>query len=137
VSERIEKVTVGVPITKLDDDQRIAYGWASVVQKDGQHLVDVQGDMIEVHELEKAAHMYVQRSREAGDAHTRKTGIGSLVESFVVTPEKLEKMGLGPDALPLGWWVGYKVHDESVWSKVKSGEYAMFSIGGLGKRKAA
>jgi hypothetical protein len=29
-----------------------------------------------------------------------------------------------------------KVHDDSVWNRVKSGELAAFSIGGIGKRNA-
>jgi hypothetical protein len=57
-----------------------------------------------------------------------------MIESFVMTPEKIEKMGM-PDSTPVGWWVGYKIHDEDAWQKVKKGEVTGFSIHGRGKRK--
>ena len=51
-----------------------------------------------------------------------------------VTPEKLEKMGLADDALPHGWWVGFKVNDDAQWERVKKSERTGFSIHGSGKR---
>jgi hypothetical protein len=44
-------------------------------------------------------------------------------------------MGLAEDALPHGWWVGFKVNDDVQWDMVKTGERAGFSIHGSGKRK--
>ena len=40
-------------------------------------------------------------------------------------------MGLAKDALPLGWWVGFRVDDDAAWEGVKKGEYKMFSIQGV------
>lgn len=40
------------------------------------------------------------------------------------------------DPLPHGWWVGFKVMDETVWKGVKDGTYSMFSIRGSGTRTA-
>ena len=62
-------------------------------------------------------------------------GVGHIVESMVFTPEKIEKLGLKPDAMPIGWWVGFKVEDDEVWEGVKSGLYKMFSIRGTGIRE--
>ena len=126
-----------VPIEKVDDEQRLAFGWANVaITKDGGLVVDRQGDFIDsIAELEKAAYTYVEESREAGHNHVRK-GVGTLVESVVFTPEKLEKMGLPPGSVPLGWWVGFRVSDEEVWKGVKDGTYAMFSVHGTGRRQA-
>jgi hypothetical protein len=39
-------------------------------------------------------------------------------------------MGIPDSTLPVGWWIGFKVLDQDVWEKVKSGEYPMFSIEG-------
>lgn len=38
------------------------------------------------------------------------------------------------ETLEKGWWIGFFVTDETVWEKVKSGEYAMFSIEGRAQR---
>ena len=125
-----------VPITKTDDDQQIAFGWASVaITKEGEVVLDRQGDFIDsVDEFEASAYDYVINSRDAGEQHVRK-GVGSLVESFVVTPEKLAAMGLAKDALPTGWWTGYKVHDDAVWAGVKDDTYPMLSVHGTGRRE--
>ena len=45
-------------------------------------------------------------------------------------------MEIPEGTLPVGWWVGFKVHDEEVWKGVKSGKYKMFSVHGSGMRKA-
>lgn len=133
-----DEFTIDVPISKMDPEQRLAFGWANVAfRKDGSLVLDRQGDFVDdVAELEKTAYHYVLESRDAGQDHGRR-GVAQLVESMVFTPEKLEKMGLAPDAVPLGWWTGYKVHDDEVWKGVKDGDYEMFSIHGLGRRTPA
>ena len=129
-------------ISKLDDDQQIAFGWAYIAQApDGTVIVDKQGDFIDDHEeLEKAAYRFVKESRVGGEMHLREGGeakvIGHLIESFVTTPEKIEKMGLDPSTTPVGWWVGFKVDDGEVWDKVKDGTYGAFSVHGRGKRSS-
>ena len=124
--------------SKTDEDKRQAFGWASVVEVDGKPVIDRQGDWITPDELEKAAYEYVVKSRKGGDQHRRDGDnpfhAADMIESFVVTPEKIEKMGLPKDT-PVGWWVGYKVHNDDTWSKIKKGEHTGFSIHGKGKRK--
>lgn len=122
-------------ITKVDDDQRLVFGWFNIsVRKDGKLVQDLHQDMIEPHVLEDAAYGFVLDYRQGGEMHVGKSK-ATLVESMVVTPEKLEAMGLPRDALPTGWWGGFKVHDDEVFAKVKSGEYAMFSIEGVAERE--
>lgn len=130
-------------IAKLDEAQRLVFGWASVAVKDrDQLLVDKQGDQIEPAELEKAAYDFVEHSRVANEMH-RGGPVGVLVESLVVTPEKLEAMGLqrvGDDvskaAPQAGLWVGFRVRPD-VFAKVKAGELRMFSIEGTARKVAA
>jgi hypothetical protein len=123
--------------TKFDEDKRLAFGWASVVKKDGLEVVDRQGDWISPEDLENAAYKYVLTSRVGGDMHKRNGEqphhVSDLVESFVVTPEKIAKMGL-PESTPIGWWVGFKVHDDDTWDLVKKKGRTGFSIHGRGKR---
>ena len=125
---------IPVRIEKIDEDRRIAFGWASVVESQNGVVIDSQDDLLDGVSLEKAVYEYVLLSRDADEMH-EKRGVGRLVESAFFTPDKIEKMGLAPDALPTGWWVGFKVDDERVWQRVKDGVYKMFSIYGTGRRE--
>lgn len=131
-------ITWSGEFAKSDEDKRQVFGWASVVEVDGKPVIDRQGDWITPDEMEKAAYQYVLNSRKAGHQHKRDGDqpfhAGDMIESFVMTPEKISKMGL-PEDTPVGWWVGYKIHDEDAWQKVKKGEVTGFSIHGRGKRK--
>ena len=124
-------------IAKIDEDRQLVFGWASVsVAKDGKTVLDLQGDLIAPEELEKTAYGYLLLRGDANEMHTEDQ-IGQPVESFVVTPDKLQKMGLAPNALPQGWWVGYYIESPEVFARVKSGELKAFSIEGTGERRAA
>lgn len=124
-------------IEKRDDEKQMVFGWASLAKdKDGNDVVDKQGDVLEdIDQMETVAYDFVLHSRDGGEMHVRK-GVSTLVESFVSTPEKWEALGIPEGTLPTGWWVGFKVNDSDVWSKVKKGEYKMFSVHGSGMRKA-
>lgn len=128
---------ISVEFAKTENDKHQVFGWASVVKMNGQPVIDRQGDWIDPEEIEKAAYAYVEKSRKGGHQHKRDGDApfhaSNMIESIVFTDEKVEKMGL-PDDFPRGWWVGYKVHDEDTWAKVKSGEVTGFSIHGRGKR---
>lgn len=126
-------------VSKVDTDKRQVFGWCSLTKVNGEDVVDRQGDYIPLDEVEKSAYNYVIHSRKGGDMHKRDgeapLHTSDLIESFVVTPEKLEALGLDSDAVPHGWWVGFKVNDDSQWEAVKKGERAHFSIHGKGRRR--
>lgn len=124
--------------SKVNTDKRQVFGWASIVELNGEPVVDLQGDYIDIDEIEKSAYDYVIKSRKGGDMHRRNdddTPVHSsdMIESFLVTPEKIEKMGL-PLSTPIGWWVGYQINDDDAWNLVKSGKRTGFSIHGKGQR---
>lgn len=122
-------------VMKSDDERRLVFGWANVaVRVDGEQIVDWQEDLIDPGELEKAAYEYVAEFGTAGEMH-RRGGVGRVVESVVFTKEKANAMGIPPDILPEGWWIGFRITDDEVWEKVKSGEYPMFSIEGKAVRE--
>lgn len=122
-------------ITKVDDDCNLVFGWANVAFRvDGEQIEDHQEDIVDIEELEPAAYQFVLEFRETGVMHQGEA-VGDLIESFVVTPEKLERLGLAPNALPLAWWVGFYIESDEVFAKVKSGEYKMFSIQGKAIRE--
>jgi hypothetical protein len=128
----------GGELSKMDTDKRQVFGWASITKLNGEDVIDKQGDYIALDEIEKSAYHYVHNSRKGGDMHQRDGEVplhkSDMIESFVVTPEKLQKMGLDPNSLPHGWWVGYQVNDEDLWQSVKEGKRVGFSIHGKGVR---
>lgn len=142
--EEASKMDLTGEFSKLDEDRQLAFGWASVVSLPSStdligkaahtELVDKQGDVLDTESLEEAVYSYVLESRDADVMHER-AGVGQLVESVMLTPEKIEKMGLDPAVVPVGWWVGFRVTDPEVWGKVKDGTYRMFSIRGRGTRE--
>ena len=120
-------------IKKADDEQRLIFGWASMVEKNGQLVIDKQGDIILPHDLERAAYDFTLTSRQQGDMH-KTVGVGRLVESMVFTKEKQDALGIAlPDGV-VGWWVGFKVDNDEVWAAHKRGDRPEFSIGGMGHR---
>jgi hypothetical protein len=133
-------------ISKIDEEKKQVFGWASLSTVDGEPVVDRQMDFIPIEETEKSAYTYVQESRKGGDMHKRvKKGLSTnwdeplhtsdLIESMVFTKEKIVKMGLPEDALPEGWWVGFQIHDEKQWEDVKARRRTGFSIHGAGRRR--
>lgn len=124
-------------IQKTDSDKHLAFGWANVaIRKNGEQIVDYQGDMFDPEDLEEAAYKYVLNFRDAGEEHRphlRKKA--KLVESVVFTKEKMAAMGIPEGVVPEGWWIGFKVHDDETWEKIKNGTYRMFSIEGSGIRE--
>jgi len=122
-------------IVKIDEDKRLVFGWASII-KDvaGKILLDRQDDFIDSdEELEKAAYEYVLKSRDGGEMHIRK-GVSTMIESVVLSEEKQRALGIPAGIVPIGWWVGFKVSDTSVWNEVKKGGYIGFSVHGTGQR---
>lgn len=124
-------------IAKTEPDKMMVFGWANVAtRKDGTQVEDLQGDVIDPEELEKAAYDHVLRFRSAGERHNPNLrGKGRLIESCVFTKEKQAAMGIPPGVLDEAWWVGYKIDDPDAWAKIKNGEYQMFSVEGKGRRE--
>ena len=124
-----------IPITKADDTRQMVFGWASVaVAKDGTPVIDLQGDVIAIEDLEEAMYGYVRESGELTFDHAGETR-GQLVEALVFTPDKLEKMGIPAGTVPLGAWVGYHLPEAADYAKAKDGGLLMFSIEGRGVRE--
>jgi hypothetical protein len=117
-------------IVKINKDERLVFGWASVVEENGKLVKDTQGDVIPPEVLEKAAYNYVISARMAGERHA-KMGVGTLVESMMFTKEKQDALGI--DLGKVGWFIGFKMFDDKVWKEIKAGKYPAFSIGGWGK----
>ena len=134
-------------LAKYNIDKRQVFGWAYVTHdEDGNVVVDKSGEFIDDwNELEDAAYTFVIKSRVAGDMHQRDMTapeftesprqVGTMIESVVFTPEKIEKMGIPQGTIPTGWWVGFQVTDDQVWNDVLAGKRPAFSIHGKAKRE--
>lgn len=114
-------------ILKADDEQRLVWGWASVVTEDGEPVIDRQGDVIEPETLVKAVNKFMEHVRVGKQMHNGDQ-IGMVVHSLPITKEIGDSLGIQSNRE--GWVVAFKVYDDDVWAKVKSGELAAFSIGG-------
>ena len=114
-------------ILKTDDEQRMVWGWASVVTEKGEPVIDRQGDVIEPETLVKATGDFMEHVRVGKAMHTGEQ-VGVVIHSLPITKEIGDALGIHSDRE--GWIVAYKVYDDAVWARVKSGELAAFSIGG-------
>ena len=124
---QLTKHNIEGQILKADDEQRLVYGWASVVTEKGEPVVDRQGDVIEPETLVKAVNNFMENIRVGKEMH-KGDQIGAVIHSMPVTKEIGESLGIQSDRE--GWVVAFKVYDDDVWARVKSGELAAFSIGG-------
>lgn len=132
-----DEVVFDLTVTKADPDQRKVFGWASVCAFDGKLVVDKQGDIINVADLEPAAHDFTLYSRTQGDMHTD-IGVGRLIESVIFDQAKRDAGIIAKDdqgRVIDGWFVGFLVDDDSVWESHKRGERPEFSIGGRARRE--
>jgi len=123
----LTKMDIEGKILKADDEQRIVYGWASVITENGERVVDRQGDVIEADTLVKAVNDFMENVRVGKTMHTGEQ-TGMVIHSLPITKEIGDSLGIQSDRE--GWVVAYKVYDDEVWKMVKSGELAAFSIGG-------
>lgn len=118
------------------DDERLAFGWASVcIRVDGNEVIDGEQDTISPNELESAVYRYVLEYGDSGVSHLpsmRK--VGKLVESCMFTKEKMAAMGIPEGTVPEGWWIGFRVEDDKTWEDIKSGILKCFSIEGTATR---
>ena len=131
VSE-MTKSSIEGKILKVDDEQRMVFGWASVITEDGEPVIDRQGDMIEADTLVKAVNEFMEYVRVGKAMHSGEQ-VGVVVHSLPITKEIGEALGIHSNRE--GWVVAYKVLDDSVWERVKSGELAAFSIGGRAQKQ--
>jgi hypothetical protein len=119
-------------VTKKDDDQRIVYGFASVVSKNGELVVDRQGDVISAEMIEKAASEFMLGARTGLTMH-KGDPTTTIIHSLPLTKQVKEAFQI--ETPYEGWIIAVKVHDEKTWEEVKEGRFTGFSIGGKATRR--
>jgi hypothetical protein len=128
-----------IPVKKASEnpDGSVTFtGWASVVSDAaGNPIVDYDGEIIPVDELERAVHKAALEASGAGRAGVmhQSTGMIDVVESMVLTAAKREALGLG--AGQEGWVVTCRSTDPEVVKAVRSGHMLEMSIRGTAVRE--
>lgn len=115
-----------------DEEQRVVYGWATIVTKASVPVEDLQGDVISADELVLATTDFMKSARVAKMMH-QGDQIGEVIHSFPLTYDIAKSLGIQTN--DEGWLVGIYVKDDKVWKAVKDGSLAAFSIGGSGTRE--
>lgn len=136
-------MTNAFQVVKFDEARNEIFGIGSISLNVDGHLVnDLQDEQIEPGDLEDAVYKFNLDFRETGEMHKGEAK-GRLIESMLITPEKIDKL-LGDrlpaelvaavqKALGVRWWLGFKVEPDT-FAKVKSGQYSMFSIQGSAEK---
>lgn len=130
------QVSNKVRIAKSDDSRHLVFGWAMVaVDKAGNTVIDHDDQWTTPADVEEAAYDFVLHASANGAISGEDHDSGYepdafLVESVAFTPEKLAAMGMAPDAVDLGHWIGVYIPDAEAYARVKSGEKAMLSVDG-------
>lgn len=92
-------------------------------------VTDLQGDIVSVEEIEKAAHGYMEDSQQGGFMHTEELGQDDavLVESYLVRADS-EIAGV---VVSKGTWIGgWRVYNKSLRKLIREGKITGVSIGG-------
>lgn len=129
-------ITPSEPVCKFFDEEQLVFGWASIAKNsDGSRPFEWQDDIIDAEDLEPAVYDYMLKSRVGNEMHMPDTDCSEVIESVILTKEKMAAMGIPEGTVPEGWWIGYKIHDREVYQKAKQGIYKMFSIEGAAVRE--
>ena len=118
---------------KYDDTHNCIFGWGYVSKKaTGEQVFDHSTEFVaeeDYSDLELGMYAFNLEYRASDIGHVEKQ-TGYLIESFVVTKEKLKKMGLNEDALPMGIWCGFFFPNDEDYANIKKMKHPMFSIFG-------
>lgn len=123
----IESREVLAEIIKINQEERLAYGWAYVTKAGGNVSYDHSKEWMTSETLTKAATDFMLNSRTAKSMHSGEK-VADIVHSLPVTKDVADALGIQADRE--GWIVGVKVFDDAVWEMIKSGKLSSFSIGG-------
>ena len=125
-----------VELKEVDTEKRILMGAALIPNKqiyrrnkDKEYYIFFSEDTVR-----KASELFLMRSNQnnATYEHERKMLEGmSVVESWIIEDEKLDKSVKYGFNLPKGtWMISMKVNNDDIWKSVKDGEVKGFSIEG-------
>jgi len=135
---------IEMAVAKAEGEKRIAYG----VVLD-PYVIDAHGDLIPPHEVEKAAHEYMEKRQVVGIQHKNVDPEAKVLESFLVpypSHQDYQKamtgqehsvylMPYGDQKVHSGTWILGVQFSEERWELIKAGKVTGYSIGGFGVKK--
>ena len=129
------KSVVSFKFAKIDEAKRLVTAWASVVSKaDGSPIVDHQGDVIDIENLDEAfIEAFADGGFEKGGTMHETQGGADIVGQIVLS--RADRVALGFGLGPEGAIVKIRVTDDALWDRVRSGELSEISIEGEGTRE--
>jgi hypothetical protein len=110
----------------LHNDRKQVFGIASSTAE------DLHDEYIGDATLENAAYNFVMHYR-IGKAEHDGPPVATLIESFYITKDKAELLGIAEEFVGK-YWVGFQINDDAVWQQVKAGKLGAFSIGGKARK---
>lgn len=118
-------------VKNFEDEDNCVFGWAYIAKnEDGSQQYDHSGEFVDdMNDLEIATYAFNLAFRESGFMHVGKAK-GYLIESFIFTKEKMEKLGIPEGILPQGVWLGFVFPDDEDYQTIKRMKNPMFSIQG-------
>ena len=123
-------------LKEIDKEKRILMGAALVPNKQIYRRNDKNEEYyiyFSEETVRKASELFLMRSNQnnATYEHEKKLNGMSVVESWIIEDEKLDKSVKHGFNLPKGtWMISMKVNNEDVWKDVKDGKVKGFSIEG-------
>ena len=115
-----------IPITKTDDEKRLIYG---IVYE--PEIVDSQNEWGGLTAIEEACHKFMERynrARALKFMHDKNLKEEAVIVECYIMPQDGQ---IGDQQVRKGTWILVtKIYDDELWSKVKSGEIAGYSMGG-------
>jgi len=116
-----------------EDENNLIFGWAYVREtKDGKQVIDHSGEFTKAEnfkDMELATYAYNLAYRQADRQHDL-VPKGFLIESVVLTKEKMAKMGIPEGIVPEAVWVGFYFPDDNDYAEIKKMAHPMFSMYG-------
>jgi len=126
-----------IELKKIDEDKRILMGAALIPNKQIYRLNDKTKEEYYIYfsekTVKKASELFLMRSNQNNATYEHKDKLEglSVVESWIIEDEKLDKSKKYGFDLPVGtWMISMKVNNDEVWGDVKEGKVKGFSIEG-------
>jgi len=125
-----------IKLAQVDSEKRILMGAALIPNK--QIYRKVEEDEFYVFfskdTVKKASELFLQNGNQSNATlqHQSKIDGMTVVESWIIEDEQMDKSKKYGFSLPVGtWMISMKVENDEIWQKVKDGEVKGFSIEGF------
>lgn len=130
-----------IELKTIDTEKRILMGAALVPNKQILRADEEHGEFyiyFSKETISKASQLFLKRANQNNATYEHDTNLKgmSVVESWIIEDENMDKSKLYNFSLPVGtWMISMKVDNDEVWNDVKLGKIKGFSIEGYFQSK--